>query len=395
MNNDKDLDFSDAPDIEITEDAADDSVDSSWDEFDEDPAKEKAGKSSDNTFSSQKKKKSFLQKYFNLIIVAVVLLGGGAYFFGMMLFPPAGAPTPADADPQQAEIAPVQDETLAQVDSSMPTGITELPSDSAPMPAPIESDNLAVDVPAANTPSQDLIPLPVEDLPADAAASNVPPVTDISEQPPENNNQEAALTAGTNPAQPLAPVPVEPVLDAAPPAPVVVAGDNIAADGNAPQVPMAADIAREYEEKIAAAEKQFADEKKSLEDKISGANKKITELEEKIESLNRKLEEESKKTVIESSGNDLPVSREVPSKKQTPSPAPVLKSKPPADQTNSSARWELRSAQSGRAVLAPRGSNDLVTVGVGDVLPGIGRITAIDMIGGQWVVQGTQARLAR
>jgi hypothetical protein len=58
-------------------------------------------------------------------------------------------------------------------------------------------------------------------------------------------------------------------------------------------------------------------------------------------------------------------------------------------------RWELRSAQPGTAMIARKGQDDVVTVGVGDTLSGIGRITAIEQSPEGWVVVGTQGRIAQ
>ncbi len=65
----------------------------------------------------------------------------------------------------------------------------------------------------------------------------------------------------------------------------------------------------------------------------------------------------------------------------------------PTPVSTGSGGWQLRGATPGRATLA-RGS-DIREVGVGESLPGLGQITGVAMINGQWVVQGTQGRLAQ
>ncbi|QQG36451.1 MAG: hypothetical protein HYS17_01270 [Micavibrio aeruginosavorus] len=60
----------------------------------------------------------------------------------------------------------------------------------------------------------------------------------------------------------------------------------------------------------------------------------------------------------------------------------------------SSDSWVLRSAQPGVAMVSSKKTGDMKTVRVGDLLPGIGRITSIDKQGGRWVVLGTQGSLS-
>lgn len=73
--------------------------------------------------------------------------------------------------------------------------------------------------------------------------------------------------------------------------------------------------------------------------------------------------------------------------------------KPSAGTTQASASsagssgWELRGAQTGRAIIAKGG--DMREVGVGEVVPGLGEVTGIATVGGRWVVQGTQGRISQ
>jgi len=58
------------------------------------------------------------------------------------------------------------------------------------------------------------------------------------------------------------------------------------------------------------------------------------------------------------------------------------------------AHWVLRAAIPGQAWIAPNGTDkDLKPVHVGDVLQGIGRVTAIEPKDGDWVVEGTKGSL--
>ena len=54
-------------------------------------------------------------------------------------------------------------------------------------------------------------------------------------------------------------------------------------------------------------------------------------------------------------------------------------------------KWRLRSAQPGRAWVSRLGDNAITMIRVGNTLPGVGRITAINSVNGRWVVRGEQA----
>jgi hypothetical protein len=52
--------------------------------------------------------------------------------------------------------------------------------------------------------------------------------------------------------------------------------------------------------------------------------------------------------------------------------------------------WILRSAQPGSAWLSQGMSSDLTRVIPGDKVPGLGTIVSVRMVGGRWLVEGTQ-----
>ena len=54
-------------------------------------------------------------------------------------------------------------------------------------------------------------------------------------------------------------------------------------------------------------------------------------------------------------------------------------------------QWRLRSAQPGRAWVSRLGDNAITMVRVGNTLPGVGRILAINSVNGRWEVRGEQA----
>ncbi len=82
-------------------------------------------------------------------------------------------------------------------------------------------------------------------------------------------------------------------------------------------------------------------------------------------------------TVQPASSKPKAVSRPAPSPKTAPSSAP----------------WELRAAQPGRAWISRAGAKDMQGVQVGQSVDGIGRVTAITYQNGRWTVSGTNGSI--
>lgn len=78
-----------------------------------------------------------------------------------------------------------------------------------------------------------------------------------------------------------------------------------------------------------------------------------------------------------------------PAPATTQTPAKPKVAQQPKAVTSSSARWELRAAQPGRAWISRAGAKDMQGVQVGQTVDGIGRITAITYQNGRWTVSGT------
>lgn len=67
---------------------------------------------------------------------------------------------------------------------------------------------------------------------------------------------------------------------------------------------------------------------------------------------------------------------------------PIKKVKP--RKAKKAIKWVLRSAQPGKATIAQVGSSDMRTVEIGQTISGLGRIRAIQIENGLWVVRGTK-----
>ncbi len=77
-----------------------------------------------------------------------------------------------------------------------------------------------------------------------------------------------------------------------------------------------------------------------------------------------------------------------------PVAAPVVSKADPA-MAPSSGKWELRAAQPGRAWVSKPGDRDMQSVEVGQKLPGVGTIAAIEYQNGRWVVRGSEGQITQ
>lgn len=89
-----------------------------------------------------------------------------------------------------------------------------------------------------------------------------------------------------------------------------------------------------------------------------------------------------------------PVSDNVPMK-AAPREAPRRASNVTNRPAVTSSDWEIRAVQIGKALLARKSTQDMRNIVVGDTIPGLGQIKAIDYRAGHWVIEGTQGRLTQ
>ncbi len=387
-----DLDM-DLDDIEAEADIVDD-ADDSWDEFDEDAATAD-GDAPAAKVRPAKAKKSSGGKFLGLLIIVAAAAGGGWY---VMNGTGAGNLMPAD--------------TASTETDSQNNGIVELSGDmSPPMPAPIDSASEPADIsegtPVAEAPASDasLTPLPGEapdasagtleaqpspiPMKADETAGEVTPV-DIAQDTAGETvpaESESALT----PSDALA-VPV--VAEETPAAPPVVEETAVApiAEEPAPSI------------NINKMQSDFAAERTQMQSKLDDANAEIASLKEQISAIEAKAEEAAKEP-------PAPVAAEAPQEEsRQETPVPILRNEPksasiaapvetpqemPATRIVRSDKWQLRSAQPGRAMLSPIGSNETKNVAIGDTVDSLGKITSINIEGGTWIVRGTKGFVSR
>ena len=357
------------------------------------------------------KKKSFLQKNFNAIVITFVVIIGGMYFFGKFLFPsatPSQSSMPAAQETANSAPQPAKTPAPANIAVSNTNGVVEVPNSPPPMPAPVDATNETASHSVPIAIDSGLTPMPgaKQEVPVPSAA--VPQAT-ITEKSNDLTPVLSNMGAGQS-ATPAKPAPV---------AQVQTVPTSVSASATSPDV-MA------LNDRIATLEKNAAvmkAEKTDLQNKLNDSNHKIESLQASLDSESKKLDAISSapaKTEMPASAAEISTSRiEMPTpikatvKTETSSkpvkakkPAPVKSAAHHKSSSHESAsipkvvlplntQWELRSAQTGRAMVAPKGSDDLKSIQVGDMLMGLGRITSIGIENGVWTVRGTKSAIYR
>ncbi len=402
----KDDDFDDVNELDIVdvEDADFSETDDAWDEFDdESPETDKATAA---PLPGKTGKKTFAQKYFTYIVGAVIVIGGGLFFLGIAGKSPTVLP--------DAEMAATESEN---------NGVTELADGSAPpMPAPIDS---TTDISESTTPPAEqppaepeaLTPLPGSQELAKVELNdlNAAPAPEAEAPPAESPPVEApAPVNNLEQAPPASAAPVEPVIQDP-------SAQNIIAPVQEPAQPDPAQV-----EKIASLEQNLLAAKNDLQSKtqeLDAANQQVASLNDSLKEMESKLADMTRKaqqaqTKAESSAAEAEEARakaaqEAAKPKEEPKqveaesePAPLLEEKPTAAPkltkpqaaeapATKSQKWVLRAAQPGKASLAPKGSNEMRSVSMGDTVEGLGKIVSIQSENGVWTVRGTKGFVTR
>lgn len=113
----------------------------------------------------------------------------------------------------------------------------------------------------------------------------------------------------------------------------------------------------------------------------AGESSAVAAMENTIRNLEKRIETLSRAKEIQSASKPAAAPRKTPVKTSKPKrPAAAVK-------------WELRGASPGNAYVAEKGTQNLRTVGIGDSLSGVGRITSIAVESGRWVVRGTSGNI--
>jgi len=340
-----------------------------------------------------------------IFVLLLAVLGGGGFaavkFLGVQLpfdvpgltqtaqTPSEPAPTmSASADLPAGDLPPQPAADTSADAGGLPTGI---PAATSPEEASINAPWGAEEVVDIAAESRRQMPAePFGDAPAPSDAGNIVDpfafgAQDVTAQ--VNEVPQAAPPAESEMIDPFASMAAQaPVTEVAPapePAPVPVAAP-VAVTAAAP----AEDAATKAQ--LTALEKKLAETQKSLEASEKALKKANDDLAKKSEELAKaqadlKVAQKTAKVAA-----DKPAAAES-------KPAAVQTTKPATKPAAAPARkieWVLRSAKPGMAWVSEKGSSEMRTVGVGDTLAGIGKVTAITTDAqGRWVVNGTRGAI--
>jgi len=233
--------------------------------------------------------------------------------------------------------------------------------------------------------------------------------------------EEPVIADATPPAPQVKPA------DKAPPVPVTNEVDNAsakpqpapAASGPSPEdvaklkaAQTAADAANQkasdLQKQVDSLTSQVDALKGQLTSAKSNSSTQMQDLQQKVQDLQSDLKQAkadaaAKLAAVTDSSSAEPKPAPAPKKKAAPKKTKTAAAKPRAEQAwggpsvypapSSAAQWELRAAQPGRAWVSKPGARDMQGVTVGQTLPGIGTITAINYQNGRWTVQGTQGQI--
>jgi len=126
---------------------------------------------------------------------------------------------------------------------------------------------------------------------------------------------------------------------------------------------------------------------KALEETISDNRETIDALKAEITSLKDQI------ASMDNASPAKPVTK--PAEQEMTKPEPVEQAAPVAKPVKKAPTWTLKSAQPGKATIAPLGSNDLRNIETGNTVSGLGRITSIRIEDGKWVVRGTLSSISQ
>ena len=372
---------------------------------------------------------------------------------GTMPAPMDGGAMPTDpmADPMMAGNMPPADGSMpVPMDGGMPMDPAMDPNavGIVPPPAPGMPDAVMGDggvMPPAD-PMMAGQPMDGGMPPADPMAGLGAPI-DPAAQPMVDGNMPTPIDAGMPPVDATAPQPdvagivqppAQPVVEAPAPAPVtetvVTAPTPVPA---APAVDPA--VAQEMRSKIETLEKRLADMDRELANlrkqqsetqPAAASNSEVTAAD--LKALERRIDAIATKAAS-AAAVPAPVRTAAPTPVVAPKPAPaptpeirnttmvapatstvrtavgtatgepVISATPPrapaaapVPTSGKVTQWQLRSAQPGRATLSQQGSQEMRNVGVGDEVPGLGRILSIAQgADGRWVVRGSMGSAAQ
>jgi hypothetical protein len=263
---------------------------------------------------------------------------------------------------------PVAPLTVAEQQAAPPAGFASAPG----------ADPLMEPAPSA-TPAVALSPVPAPEPAAAAVSAPVPYGSSVVAAPPES-----------------APAPV---MSAAPLAPVTLAAQADRAPVIIPAVNGADRRIEELTARIDSLQKALDQANQQLNQSIGSAGDP-NGLEYRVDKLERRLEglRRGKNNAVASPSSETSTESTVVGEEKKPAKRKIAAK--PTKKTESSAEkapknsWVLRAAAPGEGWIAQSASStELKKIHVGDTVPGIGKVTAIEADGDAWVVRGAKGSI--
>lgn len=142
----------------------------------------------------------------------------------------------------------------------------------------------------------------------------------------------------------------------------------------------------QFEERLTAIEGSLADIKSLLASQ--DVTTEIAALKTSLSEVQEKLRTQDNAKARAAAAQDVQRGYDAPRRVAT-KPAQVV-------QPSRAIVWQLKSAKPGKAWLSANGSSEMTMVQTGDLLPGVGRVTAIDRdANGRWFVEAGNRRIAQ
>lgn len=398
---------------DLDEGEAGEADDAEWESYDDE---ESVADDAESTAPAKKKSSNFNR----IVIIGAMIVGGAVMYMKVMGggSPPSPAVAPESPPAQTAEASP-----------SAPTGAEPAfaPSQMDMIYAGTESAQAAMKnqstegggqtpaSPAGFLENPEEVQRQVEQIRQGGdfiTPEQSPGVADIVDIPEVNDAVPMPAPLGSVEQEPLTPMPgTEPETQTQTQTkiqPAVPAASNLptAQDISIAQAPPAAaapsvdldviyDRIDELETKLQEVSRTPATgdgDIRSLREDVSALVRRVDDLSKKLEAgsapvaepPNRATRQDPDNSMQETSGQPSAVVRP----KRVSEPVPERKATSPQKIS-----WVLKSAQPGKALVARQGQGETFSVGVGDSLPGIGKITSIANQGGQWVVTGTAGQI--
>lgn len=126
----------------------------------------------------------------------------------------------------------------------------------------------------------------------------------------------------------------------------------------------------------------------SLENQVQGMENNLAQKDKELAALKKELQ-------VAQKASSVPAPKTQNKPKVSDKPAAPKKTASKQAEKEIMPKWELRSAQPGRAYVSIKGSNDVQVIEKGDTLHGIGKILSISNKNGLWVVQGSNSNITQ